>query len=261
MHLGLVIIPVFHCLPLVVGNVGSSEWNSNDYMKREHSLVKPYQGSSLGLPNWDFHGSTMITSSFIRLTPDQQSRNGGIWNTVPVYTRNWEVQVHFKVHGHGKDLFGDGLAFWYTKDRMSPGPIFGSKDRFVGLAIILDTYSNHNGPHNHQHPYISAMVNNGSLSYDHDRDGTHTQLAGCSSKFRNANSDTYFAVRYEKDVLTVFTDVEGKRRWQECFKVPDVILPTGYYLGLTAATGDLSDHHDVVSVKFFQLENEKVSEQ
>ena len=28
------------------------------------------------------------------------------------------------------------------------GPVFGSKDYFMGLAIILDTYSNHNGPHN-----------------------------------------------------------------------------------------------------------------
>ena len=28
------------------------------------------------------------------------------------------------------------------------GPVFGSKDFFVGLAIIADTYSNHNGPHN-----------------------------------------------------------------------------------------------------------------
>ena len=44
---------------------------------------------------------------------------------------DWEIQVQFHVHGHGKDLFGDG-----------------SKDYFHGLAIILDTYSNHNGPHN-----------------------------------------------------------------------------------------------------------------
>ncbi len=40
------------------------------------------------------------------------------------------------------------MAIWFTKDRMTPGPVFGSKDYFVGLAIILDTYSNHNGPHN-----------------------------------------------------------------------------------------------------------------
>ena len=68
-----------------------------------------------------------------------------------------------------QDLFGDGFAFWYARDRMVEGPVFGSKDMFSGLAIIADTYSNHNGPHNHQHPYISAMVNNGSVTYDHDR--------------------------------------------------------------------------------------------
>ena len=28
------------------------------------------------------------------------------------------------------------------------GPVFGNRDFFTGLAIFLDTYSNHNGPHN-----------------------------------------------------------------------------------------------------------------
>lgn len=62
--------------------------------------------------------------------------------------QNWELIVQFKIHGKGKELFGDGLALWYAKERMVPGPVFGSKDYFHGLAIILDTYSNHNGPHN-----------------------------------------------------------------------------------------------------------------
>ena len=65
--------------------------------------------------------------------------------------RNWEMQVHFKVSGSTKDLFGDGFALWYTRDRMQPGPVFGSRDYFSGLAIIADTYSNHNGPHNVSH--------------------------------------------------------------------------------------------------------------
>lgn len=46
------------------------------------------------------------------------------------------------------------------------------------------------------------MVNNGTMHYDHDRDGTHTQLAGCEAKFRNLNYDTHVAIRYENDVLT-----------------------------------------------------------
>lgn len=58
------------------------------------------------------------------------------------------MHVNFKVHGKGKDLYGDGFAIWYAKDRLQAGPVFGSRDAFMGLAIILDTYSNHNGPHN-----------------------------------------------------------------------------------------------------------------
>ena len=54
----------------------------------------------------------------------------------------------------------------------------------------------------HQHPYLSATVNNGTLSYDHDRDGTHTMIGGCEVKFRNVDHETYIAIRYENDVLT-----------------------------------------------------------
>jgi mannose-binding lectin 2 len=90
-------------------------------------------------------------------TIDEQSMSGSIWNQIPCWTRNWELIVDFKVSGRGKDLFGDGFAIWYARDRMIAGPVFGSKDLFSGLAIIVDTYSNHNGPHNHQHPYISGI--------------------------------------------------------------------------------------------------------
>ncbi|CAG0920774.1 unnamed protein product [Notodromas monacha] len=238
----------------------SEFYDSTDYMKREHSLVRPYYGSGMAMPHWDFVGSTMVTPKYIRLTPDAQSKRGGLWNSVPVASRNWEFEVHFKVHGNGKDLFGDGFAIWYTKDRLISGPVFGSKDLFSGLALMLDTYSNQNGPHNHPHPYISAMVNNGTMSYDHDRDGTHTQIAGCHAKFRNVPFDTIVSVRYQNDVLTVKTDMEGKREWKDCFEASSVLLPTGYFIGLTAVTGDLSDNHDIISVKFYELESSDAEE-
>lgn len=234
--------------------ISSAEWNTKDFIRREHSLTKPYHGTGMSMPYWDFIGNTIITSNYVRLTPDFQSKSGSIWNSVPVTARNWELQIHFKVHGKGKDLFGDGFAVWYTKERKDLGPVFGNRDYFNGLAIILDTYSNHNGVHNHQHPYISAMVNNGSLHYDHDRDGTHTQLAGCEAKFRNSAAETHIAVRYEADTLTVSTDLEGRNAWKECFTVKNVILPTGYYYGASATTGDLSDNHDIISFKMYELD-------
>lgn len=98
------------------------------------------------------------------------------------------------------------------------------------------------------------MVNNGSLSYDHDRDGTHTQIAGCEAKFRNVDHDTHVSIKYENDVLTVSTDMESKAAWKECFRVEGVKLPTGYHLGVSAATGDLSDNHDIISIRLYDLD-------
>lgn len=36
-------------------------------------------GSS-SMPLWDFQGSTMLTSQYVRLTPDERSKEGSIWN-------------------------------------------------------------------------------------------------------------------------------------------------------------------------------------
>lgn len=50
------------------------------------------------------------------------------------------------------------------------------------------------------------------------------------------------------------TDIENRAAWKECLRVEDVILPTGYHLGLSATTGDLSDNHDIISVRLFELD-------
>lgn len=77
-------------LGATIGHVLSNEYETADYLKREHSLTKPYQGenwwlnfiacrklntdsplSSVGagmnVPYWDFLGNTMVTNNFVRL--------------------------------------------------------------------------------------------------------------------------------------------------------------------------------------------------
>ncbi|XP_010117531.1 PREDICTED: vesicular integral-membrane protein VIP36, partial [Chlamydotis macqueenii] len=171
----------------------------------------------------------------------------------PCFLKDWELHVHFKIHGAGKkNLHGDGLALWYTQERLVPGPVFGSKDNFHGLAIFLDTYPNDEATER-VFPYISAMVNNGSLTYDHSKDGRWTELAGCTADLRNQNHDTFLAIRYSRGRLTVMTDVEDKNEWKNCIDIAGVQLPTGYFFGASAGTGDLSDNHDIISMKLFQL--------
>ncbi|KAH1177314.1 hypothetical protein KIL84_011016 [Mauremys mutica] len=184
---------------------GARAEQTEEHLKREHSLTKPYQGvGSSSSSLWDLMGNAMVTTQYVRLTPDMQSKQGAVWNRVPCYLRDWEMQVHFKIHGQGKkNLNGDGFAIWYTKDRMQPGPVFGSKDHFLGLGVFVDTYPNEEKQQERVFPYISAMVNNGSLTYDHDRDGRPTELGGCTAMVRNLNHDTFFVIRYVKRRLTV----------------------------------------------------------
>ncbi|XP_069475175.1 VIP36-like protein isoform X2 [Ambystoma mexicanum] len=241
--------------------VAGSAWadQTDEYLKREHSLSKPYGGvgtSSSSL--WDIMGNAIVTPQYIRLTPDMQSKQGAIWNRVPCYLRDWELQVNFKIHGQGKkNLVGDGLAVWYTKDRMQSGPVFGSKDNFLGLAVFVDTYPNEEKTQERVFPYISAMVSNGSLVYDHSRDGRPTELGGCTAVVRNLNHDTVMVIRYVKRRLTVMIDIEGKQEWRDCIDIPGVRLPRGYFFGASSVTGDLSDNHDILSLKLYQLTVER----
>ena len=226
---------------------------SDNVYQREHSLVKPYQGSGMTIPNWEFFGSTIVTSNYIRLTQDAQSRQGGIWNVVPYQSKYWQIEVGFRAHGHGSELYGDGLALWYVKEPPKGGPIFGNRDYFTGLTVVLDTYANQHGVHAHGHPYISAMVNNGTLHYDHEADGVHSELAGCECKFRGLEHEARVLVQYFNEELIIKTDIENSGIWRDCLSVQGVYLPTHYYFGITAATGDLSDNHDILSIKMRQL--------
>lgn len=39
-------------------------------------------GSGVTIPDWDFLGHTIVTNNYIRLTADEQSQSGAIWNNV-----------------------------------------------------------------------------------------------------------------------------------------------------------------------------------
>ena len=41
-------------------------------------------------------------------------------------------------------------------------------------------------------------------------------------------------------LLQVSMDINGKNSWKQCFSVEGVRLPTGFYFGASAATGDLA---------------------
>lgn len=47
----------------------------------------------------------------------------------------------------------------------------------------------------------------------------------------------------------VMTDLEDKNEWKNCIDITGVRLPTGYYFGASAGTGDLSGEWAAKGVK------------
>ncbi|GBN85288.1 VIP36-like protein [Araneus ventricosus] len=197
---------------------------------------------------WDLTGSSQLAETSIRLTPDEPGKQGAIWSNYPMISNDWEFHVQFHIHGKGVHLNGDGIAFWYVRDPLHAGSVFGSKDYWSGLGIFIDTFENAATPHNHLHPYLSAVVNNGSFPYHHDEHGTAGQIGGCHLQARNLEWPAKIAISYISDVLTVYVDSQGNDNWAQCFRALGVHLPTGYSFGVSASTSEYSDNHDVVSI-------------
>lgn len=65
------------------------------------------------------------------------------------------------------------------------------------------------------------MVGNGTIGYDHERDGRPTELGGCNGMVRNLKHDTFIFIRYVRRRLTVRSagEAPGER---VCFAVARV---------------------------------------
>ncbi|KAL7901023.1 concanavalin A-like lectin/glucanase domain-containing protein [Trichoderma sp. SZMC 28014] len=216
---------------------------------KTHSIEQPYLDSDMQSRWFDFGGDTIIrTDSYIRLTSDRPSQNGWLFSRVPLTATNWEVEVEFKIHGKNQ-LYGDGFAMWITKQRGQMGPVFGHADKFEGLGIFIDTYKN-NRP-GVVFPYVMAMFGDGQASYDKNNDGKETELAGCSARgLRHSTIPTKLRLTYFQDKsLKLELQYKTVGDWTTCFEVDNPpAIPNIAYLGFSAETGELSDHHDIISV-------------
>ncbi|KAJ6229418.1 vesicular mannose-binding lectin [Anaeramoeba flamelloides] len=205
---------------------------------QKSSLFPPYKEID---SEWETKGSTEIRPDVIRLTPDNRNKKGHIWQKSPNKIPNWEIEITFNIHGN--ERYGaDGLAIWYTKEKLTDGEVFGSKNYFTGLGIFLDTYDN-NG--NNDNPFVQAMVGNGIIEYEGDVDGVTSSIGQCSVAFRNLNEDSSILVTYEDKQLTIKTRIGESKSFSKCVYQENVDLPTGYYFGITAKTGSIHDYHDI----------------
>jgi mannose-binding lectin 2 len=147
---------------------------------------------------------------------------------------------------------------WLTKQRATPGPVFGSADRFEGLGIFIDTYKN-NRPGT-VFPYVMSMVGDGTTTYDKSNDGKDNEFMGCSARgLRGASIPTKLKLTYFQDKsLKLELQYKNEDQWELCFETNEPpTIPSVAYLGFSSETGELSDNHDIISVNTKNLYDTK----
>ena len=182
----------------------------------------------------------------IRLTEDEPAKKGSLWtkDALANLGDEWAVEVEYSVTGKGSEYFGDGFAFWITRQKPRAeggGDVFGSQDRWHGLGVFFDTFDN--GNRNRQtHPHVTAMMNDGTLSYTNGDIGTQGGIPSCHANFRRHEGDsggkTWFRIHYH-DSKRVDVWLRGGKEedWSRCAEITGADLSGGAYFWVLRRDG------------------------
>jgi mannose-binding lectin 2 len=222
------------------------------------------------VPGYKYVGHTAPMEHFIRLTSDRQSRQGSLWAQSPTTAHGWSAQLDFRISGSGRKLFGDGLAFWFTRmPRHVEGTLHGFTDTFTGFGIVFDSYVNVVPGQIHRD--IALFAGAGKAL-----EQPLKPLDGCGADFRFWEGRDDFTVRNRSSAriqlsqgnrVSLYIDEHATGDFRKCFENvelplaqdwvsnPPVIIGArtvdagsqGGYFGLTASTGDLADNHDLLA--------------
>jgi len=258
MNIYFFVLSVLSVYVVFCGPIPDDYRPENSAYQYQTSFTPPFGGTHV--PFWESTGSTVVMESFVRLTPNTKSQRGTIWSTRPLRARDWEVVLRFSISSEGR-YGADGMAFWYTKERVQTGPVMGNTDIWNGIGIIIDTFDNDGLRDN---PQIYGVYNARTFNFLPSTDGKQNTLGICGAQIRQTlkNPENKFVkllVKFEDKTLTVSYDnseITGlSSGWINCFTAPVPIddAHTGYYLGVTAETGGLSDFHDVKSLTTWSI--------
>ena len=203
-------------------------------------------------------GDAHVDGDSIRLTDAAQHQRGAIWSKFPNLrnSKEWMAELTFRVGGStNKDFFGDGFAFWLTKERNVVGHAMGGPDKWEGLGVFFDTYKN-DGFKGKKHPYVYAYINNGDKEWEKIK-GSDVKNQACHIPFRNTETETeklavtVARMTYKDGIFSVVMQPDGADDWVQCFQIKGARLPEKAYFGVTALTGDLVDNHHMLQLSVF----------
>lgn len=209
---------------------------------------------------WRAHGDAAVHRNFARLTPDRQSRAGALWSVDGLDADEATLELAFRISGQGKQFFGDGLALWLSDNvNYRAGAFHGADPTFAGVVVVADTFRN--DEHAAAHRDLSLIISDGTRGAAE----LTGDAAGCAARVRYHENRGDFSVDRSSGVrltvvaagkglnATLEVDALNDGAWAPCASaalppVLDAAWLRRARVGVTAATGQLADNHDVLSL-------------
>jgi Legume-like lectin family len=221
-----------------------------------HAFHNPYRPSAVDggpVDGWVQEGSAIVTSAggrdVVRLTNAAQGNQGLFYASGHTETNdiNGYFDINMASHPESHEA-ADGMGFFFTENVPTRGSAMGMDERFKGLGIVIDTFSN---SRTRQVPYMYAYVNDGTRKWNADTDGKDIELTkGCQLEM---NRPTRIFVQMLDYNLHVAVSMNAKHdQWHTCFRYNNVPMPFhhGGFLAFTAETGHFFALHDVYTAAF-----------
>ena len=196
----------------------------------------PISPNGRAIPNWHLSGeghTPQILSDRIVLTPPAPGgTRGALWTESSITQQYWTAELAFRASGQER---GSGnLQMWFAKDgraAVGANSVY-TVNRFEGLALVVDQHGGRGG-------MLRGFLNDGATSYKDHQNIDSLAFGHCDFAYRNLGRPS--RVRITNDAHGFKVEIDE----QACFSSEKVLLPTGYFFGVSAATADNPDSFEV----------------
>lgn len=174
-----------------------------------------------------------VLSNKIILTPlAPGNQRAAVWSQQTLLREHWIADVDFRANG--PDRGGGNLNIWIAKD--GPTTVGTSSvytvGQFDGLALVINSQSGAGG-------MVRGFLNDGTKDFSKQQHVDELAFGHCSYSYRNLGRPSQIKLRQSDETFTV--EIDGKL----CFESNKFSIPTGYNMGITAATPDTPDSFEV----------------
>ncbi|EPX74063.1 lectin family glycoprotein receptor [Schizosaccharomyces octosporus yFS286] len=208
---------------------------------------------------WKWLGTVDTDQKTLSLTDKTsqtgEDRYGALWANTPLSEDRWRMQTSYVAHASENDAVKFGL--WYTNEPSPEGPICGSSDGWDGLLIQQEVDLTGK-------LIVRALLNDRSISLSQFSDPDLVAFAKCTFEDMSDKLIVADLAYDEENGLSLLINQ------QTCFSSKEILLPKGYFLGLSSTTSSakqnivlsninvLSSNHFMTNQPLFKSEKAPV---